>query len=200
MDSDYQLITVKTENETQTVPAHSSLPSTSTDVLERLSALPVQSSLPSTSADVLERLSASESAYNSIFFELQQTKDELKSCNNKNAKLKSNVSQLQSKLNLLHKRLGENEETIASLREENAVLKAHEHQRQESHRVLPAIENGNENKKSDVYEVEQILSDRKRRGVHFFLVKWKNYDETTWEPENNLFCPKILKAYLKSKK
>ena len=36
------------------------------------------------------------------------------------------------------------------------------------------------------YKVEAILSKKvKRNGVQY-RVKWKGYDETTWEPTNNL--------------
>ena len=36
------------------------------------------------------------------------------------------------------------------------------------------------------YEVESILACRSRSHVLQYLVKWKGYEETTWEPENNL--------------
>ena len=36
------------------------------------------------------------------------------------------------------------------------------------------------------YEVEKVLEKRFRKGRVEYFVKWKNYDETTWEPLKNL--------------
>ena len=36
------------------------------------------------------------------------------------------------------------------------------------------------------YEVESVLDKRILNGVTQYFVKWKNYDETTWEPVKNL--------------
>lgn len=36
------------------------------------------------------------------------------------------------------------------------------------------------------YEVEKVLEKRFRKGRVEYFVKWKNYDETTWEPSKNL--------------
>ena len=39
---------------------------------------------------------------------------------------------------------------------------------------------------AEVYEVEIVLDKRIKKGKLEYFVKWKNYDETTWEPLNNL--------------
>lgn len=55
------------------------------------------------------------------------------------------------------------------------------------------------------YEVEEIMSERtiKRRNKksnHEFLIKWKGYDEPTWEPENYLVnCGDALKKFYMKK-
>ena len=36
------------------------------------------------------------------------------------------------------------------------------------------------------YEVEKVLDKRFRKGRVEYFVKWKNYDETTWEPSKHL--------------
>merc|ERR1719323_1098310 len=36
------------------------------------------------------------------------------------------------------------------------------------------------------YEVEKVLKKRKRKGKDEYFVKWKNFNETTWEPVSNL--------------
>lgn len=44
------------------------------------------------------------------------------------------------------------------------------------------------------YEVEKILGKRKTKDDYEYLIKWKGYkvDESTWEPENNLFTIRDL--------
>ena len=37
-----------------------------------------------------------------------------------------------------------------------------------------------------VYEVERIIRKRKMKGGIKYLIKWKGYEETTWEPRKNL--------------
>ena len=45
---------------------------------------------------------------------------------------------------------------------------------------------GEESKFEVEYEVEKVLEKRFRKGRVEYFVKWKNYDETTWEPCKNL--------------
>merc|ERR1712064_82155 len=42
------------------------------------------------------------------------------------------------------------------------------------------------------YEVEKVIKKRTRKGKNEYFVKWKNYDETTWEPLENLENAKNL--------
>ena len=51
----------------------------------------------------------------------------------------------------------------------------------------------------DVYEVESIVDSREREGEIEYHIKWKGYppSENTWEPEENLDCPKKLEAFRK---
>jgi hypothetical protein len=50
------------------------------------------------------------------------------------------------------------------------------------------------------YEVEKILDKRKHYGKTQYLIKWKGYplSEASWEPEENLNCPKLLKEFNKN--
>jgi len=56
----------------------------------------------------------------------------------------------------------------------------------------------------DVYEVEKILKmtsiEVEGRRKEYFYVKWLGYPERTWEPRENLFCDKMLEAFLAKKK
>jgi len=47
------------------------------------------------------------------------------------------------------------------------------------------------------WEVEKVLESRKKKSGREFLVKWKGYGrrEATWEPEKNLNCKDLIKAY-----
>lgn len=52
------------------------------------------------------------------------------------------------------------------------------------------------------YEVEKLVKHRKRKGKRQFLVRWKNFtsDSDTWQNEDDLNCPAVLKQYLKDNK
>jgi len=55
------------------------------------------------------------------------------------------------------------------------------------------------------YSVEKVLDKRLRHGKVEYLIKWEGYpdSENTWEPQANLDCPEIIKAFedaAKSKK
>ena len=47
------------------------------------------------------------------------------------------------------------------------------------------------------FEVEKIIRRREKEGSIEYYIKWKGYSETynTWEKEENLNCPKILKDF-----
>merc|ERR1712198_323669 len=53
----------------------------------------------------------------------------------------------------------------------------------------------------DIYEVGQVLKDRKKRGQVEYLVRWKNYEgEDSWEPASNLqHAGSLLQEYIKNK-
>jgi hypothetical protein len=51
---------------------------------------------------------------------------------------------------------------------------------------------------SEVFEVEQVLDYRHRKGVLEYKIKWKNYseEECTWEPRENLTdCSEAIKEF-----
>eukprot|EP00301_Raphidiophrys_heterophryoidea_P026926 c9394_g1_i3.p1 GENE.c9394_g1_i3~~c9394_g1_i3.p1 ORF type:complete len:588 (+),score=120.24 c9394_g1_i3:302-2065(+) len=46
------------------------------------------------------------------------------------------------------------------------------------------------------YEVEQIVAKKKSHGRVIYLVKWKGYDDPSWEPERNLSgCSALLQVF-----
>lgn len=47
------------------------------------------------------------------------------------------------------------------------------------------------------YEVESILDRQLKKGKYYYVVKWKGYEETTLEPEENLTnCQELIARYL----
>jgi hypothetical protein len=38
----------------------------------------------------------------------------------------------------------------------------------------------------DAYEVESLVDYQVIEGQQYFMVKWKGFEEHTWEPEQNL--------------
>ncbi|XP_065349227.1 chromo domain-containing protein cec-1-like isoform X2 [Cloeon dipterum] len=63
-----------------------------------------------------------------------------------------------------------------------------------------AAEEENEDEDDD-YEVEECIDVRGTKGNREFLIKWKNYSSrsNTWEPEENLDCPDLMKKCLEKK-
>ena len=50
----------------------------------------------------------------------------------------------------------------------------------------------NEESETEEYEVEEVLKKRHRKGKVEYYVKWKNYEEWTWEPKSNLENANVL--------
>ncbi|RWS14534.1 chromobox-like protein 5 [Dinothrombium tinctorium] len=48
---------------------------------------------------------------------------------------------------------------------------------------------------SDVYEVEEIRGRRHVNGRDEFLIKWKGYDEESWEPASNIIDKTLIENY-----
>ena len=48
---------------------------------------------------------------------------------------------------------------------------------------------------SDIYEFEKILDDQGKDGKKEYLVKWKYYDETSWQPASDFLADDAIREY-----
>jgi len=57
-------------------------------------------------------------------------------------------------------------------------------------------------KKNNEYEVEAIVDSKTVKGKTKFLIHWKGWDDAddTWEPEETLNCPDLIRAFKKKGK
>lgn len=60
---------------------------------------------------------------------------------------------------------------------------------------LDIAEDDEQMQEDDTYEVEKILKHRKKGRQTEYLVKWKGYDETTWEPLNKFNNTECIDEY-----
>lgn len=104
----------------------------------------------------------------------------------------------------LAKQKDQDKETIVQLTYENKTLEARLKQLQFGINQQNASKNDSEQKESshNVYEVEKLIRHKKKKGVIYYLVRWKNFtpEDDTWEKEENLMCPGILKSYKRKMK
>ena len=64
--------------------------------------------------------------------------------------------------------------------------------------LLKPTENAvNKDNNPDIYEVDAIIGKKVSGGRKLYEVKWKGYDQTTWEPLRNLNCHQLVERYAK---
>merc|ERR1711890_113210 len=54
----------------------------------------------------------------------------------------------------------------------------------------------------EIYDIEEIVESRFKAGKKEYLIKWKGYgpEENTWEVEENILSPEIIKEFEDKKK
>lgn len=138
------------------------------------------------------------------YFQLNETKKTNAILEKEIEQINDKMLKIQSEFDLYKENYQSQNETIMKLERENKVMVA---QLKQLHRnsisvlepeAVECEKNETENlESSNEYEVEELLKHRKRKGSIQYLVKWKNWplSSATWEKENNLCCPHILKQY-----
>lgn len=55
---------------------------------------------------------------------------------------------------------------------------------------------------SSIFQVEAVVDEKMVKGVKYYLIRWKGYseDSDTWEPENTLSCPDLVKKFNSNRK
>ena len=48
---------------------------------------------------------------------------------------------------------------------------------------------------SDIYKFEKILDDQGKDGEKEYFVKWKYYDETSWQPASDFLADDVIREY-----
>lgn len=54
----------------------------------------------------------------------------------------------------------------------------------------------------NTFTVEKVLKEKNVGGVAYYYIKWKGYNEVTWEPERNILDKTLIRKFkrkLKSK-
>jgi hypothetical protein len=81
----------------------------------------------------------------------------------------------------------------------NYILEDQLHQRLSDTYPLSRLKIVEEDVSEPVYEIEKIVSHRKKGDRYEYLVKWKGYDESenTWEPKESFTDMKTIEKYMK---
>lgn len=158
---------------------------------------------------LIEAFAAVKSENQKIAFNLNKKNEECIKLTSEKADLEqkttaasAKITQLESDLLQLKRqhteKMKEYKQKVSDLSDQNGKLNARIQQLQ----TAMARNNQVEKKSDDVYEVEEIIGDKKIGKVQYYKIKWKGFDEThdSWERETNLMCPSILKAYTQTKK
>lgn len=148
-------------------------------------------------------------AFTSLKTENQKITFDLKKKSEEYSKLLSHVDVMKKELvatktmvTELQTKIAEYEQKNSQLAHENRVLSARTKQIQTGiTKQEENTKNDNGKEKTDIYEVEKLIDDKKMGKIRYFLVRWKGYgpSDDTWERESNLKCAAILKKYLQTK-
>ena len=61
--------------------------------------------------------------------------------------------------------------------------------------LKPMKNETNKNEDTEIFEVEKITGKKKIKGRLCYRIKWKDYEEETWEPEKTLNCHQLLEEF-----
>lgn len=90
---------------------------------------------------------------------------------------------------------GRNEEEGSCESEERETTVGAENDSEEGEQVTPEMEMKLQSQ--GIYQVEEILDERRGNGGREYLIKWRGFtvDDCTWEPERNILNPNFVRKY-----
>lgn len=136
-----------------------------------------------------------------LTFDLRKKSDECNMLKRENETLVQKTTAMRTKINDLKSHLSHNntehKNYVANLVHQNQLLLAQLEQLKSVTAQNNGVSNVSNQNNDGVYEVEQLLDDKIKRNVRYYLVRWKGYtaDDDSWERESNLMCPELLKTY-----
>lgn len=165
---------------------------------------------------LLDTLTNLKSENQRLTFDLKKKSNECTTLKRKNENLAQKTATMMTKINGLNSDLSqaksdlvqknaEHKHHITNLAHQKQLLSAQLEQLKTSigpnnHHENINNDSNHSNQNSidnDEYEVEQLLDDKMKRNVRYYLVHWKGYssEHDTWERVTNLNCPEILEQY-----
>lgn len=152
---------------------------------------------------LVEQIVSLKSANQAIHLDLTNKQSECSSLSQQIRVLTSKFNVLKEKFEVMLAESAskniKNQQTISDLIQEKELLQALNKQLQtgiDQQRQLKDKRNDS----SDVYNVESILEQKKKKGVWFYKIRWEGFgpEYDTWEKESNLHCPQILDEFKRS--
>lgn len=189
--------------------------------IERKSVNPVKEATINATAEknnLIAEIVALKSENQMCCFQLNEKKKELiankEEADQKFLELNNQIATLTSKLKIaeaeafqLKKDAAEKQaidkQNFADLVREKKILIARINQLQSS--AIVNSQNDQSDKRgsdANIFEVDKVLADKRIGRTRYFLIRWKGFSQAddTWEKEENLLDPTILKEYMQSKK
>lgn len=130
----------------------------------------------------------------------QEQSDIIRSLTVEISEIRKELKEAESTITLITRENSKSISDLRDLRNENRLLHARVKQLQSTPNVKPKQHASVPDSGSDgIFEMDRLVSHRKKRDGLHFLVRWKNYTENddTWEPEKNIKCLQTLNEYKK---
>lgn len=166
---------------------------------------------------LLEEHKKTKAENSTMFFELQKKNEMIATLQAQKKSLSDQLSSLNDENKVLMEKNHQAKSELKALKNENSQLTAvvrqlrkgiDESKRNEDlandlaeaasdEAVDQSVDQADDQTDDDVFEVEQLLKHRKRKGKTQYFVRWVGFDSShnCWVDENDLCCAALLKEY-----